>query len=172
MYQLIKMLPRKCEALKSRETNSKAIRFIECCSTCSSSSQEISVNTYIIGKVKPENLFMTSYLHWDSHEEADSHYDASFTTCCTKKIWPLKDRRTISTWHCEVGHTFLWQNKHHKARKTFCKNLFHRKNSSNIMLLLCNMHVKQADFQGGHIWGKFFVQIQWLLLQTDSLGVG
>ena len=56
MYQLIKMLPRKCEALKSRETNPKAIRYFECCSTCSSSSQEISVNTYIIGKVKPVKI--------------------------------------------------------------------------------------------------------------------
>ena len=58
-----------------------------------------------------------------------------------------------------------------KPGKPFAKKLFHRKNSSNIILLLCNMHVKQAAFQGGHIWGQILCP-DTMIPSPDSLGVG
>ena len=38
------------------------------------------------------------------------------------------------------------------------------------MLLLCNMHVKQAAFQGGHIWGQMLCP-DTMIPSPDSLGV-
>ena len=87
---------------------------------------------------------------------------------------PKKIEEQLSTCHCEVGYTFYDRFRTSttiKAKKTFCKNLFHRKNSSNIMLLLCNMHVKQAAFQRGHIWGQILCP-DTMIPSPDSLGVG
>ena len=58
-----------------------------------------------------------------------------------------------------------------QSQENLLQNLFHRKNSSNIMLLLCSMHVKQAAFQGGHIWEQILCP-DTMILSSDSLGVG
>ena len=58
-----------------------------------------------------------------------------------------------------------------KAKKTFCKNLFHRKNSSNIMLLLCNTHACQAScFPRRSYLGTNSLSPDTMIPSPDSLG--
>ena len=69
------------------------------------------------------------------HAESASHMMLHLQHAAQLKMWhpkKIEEQFYMSLWGWLY---FLWQNKHHKARKTWCKNLPSQK--FHMMLLLC-----------------------------------